>query len=311
MSFTAEVRDELSRVEVSAPHCRKAEFAALVRIEGTMMMAGKQYRIEVSTENAPVARRVINLAHQVYGLKTELTGRKSILHKTNNYLVTIPSQQRLAQVADELGMVGGTYEPGIVPELVRRDCCAIAYLRGAFLGGGFVSDPRGDLHFELTAHTEELAEDIASLMRRFDIDPKVVARRGQWAVYLKSAEPVVEFLARVGAHNALLRTENARVVKSMRSTVNRRVNAEIANQAKTTHAALEQLRAIQRIEDHQGLDSLPTALQEFARLRVANPQSSLRELGEQAQPPLSKSAVNHRMRRLEAIAEMIDKQPLH
>lgn len=308
MSFTAEVRDELSRVDVVHTHCRKAELAALIRTEGTMMVSDGRYRLEIATENAPVARRVINFSHQVFGLKTELTVRKSVLHKTNNYLVTIPSQPKLSDAVDAMAMVGSNYSSGIAPHLVERSCCAVAYLRGAFLGGGFVSDPKGDLHFELTAHSEEVAQDLAKLMERFDIHPKVVSRRGQWAVYLKSAEPIVEFLARVGAHSALLRTENARVVKNMRSTINRRVNAEIANQAKTTNASIDQIRAIKAIEKARGIESLPQALQEFARLRLEYPECSLRELGETAKPPLSKSAVNHRMRRIEAIAAELSAQ---
>lgn len=307
MSFTAEVKDELSRVDPARGCCSKSELAALVRIEGTLHFSGSdRYRLEIATETASVARTVIKLLHGVYDLKTELTVRRSVLHKTNNYLITVPSQPRLAAALGELGILGEDgFSLGIDPALVKRDCCAIAYLRGAFLGGGFVADPHGDFHFELTAESEQLAEDLVTLMARFDIEARVAQRRGTYAVYLKGAEPIITFLALVGAHRALLRTEDVRIVKSMRNDVNRLVNAEIANQAKTAEAALSQIEAIELLDAVRGLENLPPALQELARLRVENPEVSLRELGELADPPLSKSAVYHRVRRIEELADEV------
>jgi cell division protein WhiA len=305
VSFTAEVKDELSRIEPKRACCLKAELAALVRIEGTLHISGPgRYRLEIATETAPVARAVIKLLHGVYALKTELTVRRSVLHKTNNYLITVPSQPKLPAALSELGILGEQgFSLGIYPELVKKDHCAIAYLRGAFLGGGFVADPHGDFHFELTAETEQLAEDLVGLMGRFDIEARLAKRRGTYAVYLKGAEPIVTFLALVGAHRALLRTEDVRIVKSLRNDVNRLVNAEIANQQKASDAALSQIDAINALAASQGLDNLPPALRELVELRLANPEVSLRELGELADPPLTKSAVYHRVRRIEELAE--------
>jgi len=305
VSFTAEVKEELSRIEPKRQCCLKAELAALVRIEGTLHITGRErYRLEIATETAPVARKTIKLLHGLYDLKTELTVRRSVLHKTNNYLITVVSQPRLPQALNELGVLDDalalTY--GISPRLVRRDCCAIAYLRGAFLGGGFVADPHGDFHFELTAETAEMAEDLRALMGRFGIHAKVTQRRGLHAVYLKGAEPIVTFLALVGAHRALLRTEDVRIVKSMRNDVNRLVNAETANLQKSAQAAMVQIEAIRMLEATRGLESLPRALRELAALRLEHPEVSLRELGELADPPLSKSAVYHRIRRIEELA---------
>lgn len=305
MSFTAEVKDELSRIEPKRSCCLKAELSALLRIEGTLHISGPgRFRLEVATETAPVARKAIKLLHGVYGLKTELTVRRSVLHKTNNYLITVGSQPKLVPALTDLGILdeslGLTYE--IPPTLVKRDCCAISYLRGAFLGGGFVADPHGDFHFELTAENEDVANALVTLMARFEVEARVAQRRGTYAVYLKGAEPIVTFLALVGAHRALLRTEDVRIIKSMRNDVNRLVNAETANLAKTAEAALEQVEAIQTLADTRGLDSLPPALQELAQLRLENPEVSLRELGELADPPLTKSAVYHRVRRIEELA---------
>lgn len=305
MSFTAEVKEELSRIESKRTCCLKAELAALVRIEGTLHITGReQFRLEVATETAPVARKAIKLLHGLYDLKTELTVRRSVLHKTNNYLITVPNQPNLPRALTELGILdeGSRLTSGIVPRVVKRDCCAISYLRGAFLGGGFVADPHGDFHFELTAESEQIAEDLAALMGRFEVVARVTRRRGLFTVYLKGAEPIVTFLALVGAHRALLRTEDVRVIKSMRNDVNRLVNAETANLERSAEASLGQIDAILALEATYGLDNLPPALSQLARLRLENPETSLRELGELANPPLSKSAVYHRVRRIEELA---------
>jgi len=308
VSFTAEVRDELSRVEPRRECCAQAELSALIRFDGVLTIAaGGAYRLELVTESAPVARTIIGLAHNVAGLKTELTPRRNVLHKTNSYLITIPNQARLKPALQTLGLFESGYISGSIDTaVVRRDCCAISYLRGAFLGGGFVSDPQSDAHFEITCRSEALAQGLVALMTRFDLDAKYVARRSAWTVYLKGAEPILNFLALVGAHKALLKTENVRVVKSMRNDVNRRVNAEIANQTKASKAALSQLTTIRRLQEAGALERLPKGLYQFAELRLAHPELSLRELGQAAIPPLSKSAVNHRMRRLEEAVRALD-----
>jgi DNA-binding protein WhiA len=165
-----------------------------------------------------------------------------------------------------------------------------------------VADPHGDFHFELTAETELHARDLVGLMARFGIEARVTRRRGLYAVYLKGAEPIVTFLALVGAHRALLRTEDVRIIKSMRNDVNRLVNAETANLQKSADAAIAQVEDIRYLADLHGIAWLPPALQELARLRLDHPDVSIRELGEYATPPLSKSAVYHRIRRIESLA---------
>jgi hypothetical protein len=305
VSFTAEVKEELSRVATPRSCCPRAELSALMRVEGTIHLAGgERFRLEMATETAPVARKAIKLMHTLYGLKTELTVRRSVLHKTNNYLITVPSQPPLTSALTDLGILdeagGLTY--GVPARLVRKDCCAVSYLRGAFLGGGFVADPHGDFHFELTAETEQHARDLVGLMARFGIEARVTRRRGLFAVYLKGAEPIVTFLALVGAHRALLRTEDVRIIKSMRNDVNRLVNAETANLQKSADAAIAQVEDIRYLADLHGLAWLPPALQELAQLRLDHPDVSIRELGEYATPPLSKSAVYHRIRRIESLA---------
>ncbi|MDR1089095.1 MAG: DNA-binding protein WhiA [Coriobacteriales bacterium] len=299
MSFTAEVKDELSRIVLDHEACKKAELSALVRIEGHL--SGK-YRLELVTEIAPVARIAVRLLHEIYHLKTEITTRRSVLHKTYSYLIMVPAQVGLKEALVDLGIISDTgLEMGIVPRLVQSHCCLVSYLRGAFLGGGFIANPKRDFHFELSCGHEILAHGLVALLAQNAIPAKAITRRSSWIVYIKGAEPIVDFLALVGAHQSVLAIEEVRVTKSIRNDENRRVNAEMANQAKSIEASLSQIHNIQLLRDTKGLESLPKALQEVALLRLSHPDVSLRELGELAVPPLSKSAINHRIRRIDEL----------
>ena len=304
MSFTAEVKDELSRIEPTCSRCDRAELSALIRIEGTLSISGEGPRLELATETASVARTAIRLLHSVYELATNLTVRRSILHKTHNYLITVPPQIGLTDALHDMGILGKEgFEGGIRPELVRDACCAGAYLRGAFLGGGYIADPRGAFHFELAGPSEELIAACLELMREHGMRARYIRRHNMYAIYIKGIEQITAFLAFVGAHQSALAIENARVIKSVRNDTNRRVNAEIANQLKTTRASMQQIECIRRLVGQKGIEAIPESLREVALLRLKHPDASVKELGELADPPLSKSAVYHRMRR---IAAMID-----
>ncbi len=304
MSFTSDVKDELARVMPECSHCDKAVLAALVRIEGTLFLSGgRGYRLEIATEISSVARLIIRLLHTIYSLKTELTVRRSVLHKTPNYLITVPAQAGIEEALHDLGVLGDHgLELGIESHLVEKNCCAAAYLRGAFLGSGFISEPRGDFHFEITMESAEQADDIVRLLAEREISARILRRRNSYTVYLKSGEAISEFLALTGAYQCALAMANERVRKSVRNDINRRVNAEVANQAKSAEAAIDQIVSIRKLAESGKVAELPAGLQEFVKLRLQNPDASLKELGERANPPLSKSAVYHRVRRLEEIA---------
>ena len=268
-------------------HCDKATLAALVRIEGTLFVSGPgRYRVEVATDVGNVARLIIKLLHGIYHLKTDLTVRRSVLHKTPNYLIEVPSQPHLADALRDMGVLsaGEGLELGIRPELVEKRCCAAAYLRGAFLGSGFISNPRGDFHFEITVESESLAEGLVALMKEQGIHARIMQRRSTYMVYLKSGAAILEFLAFTGAHHCALAMENERVVKSVRNDVNRMTNAEVANQAKSANAAVDQLFAIRTVLEAYGMENLPPALQDFIKLRVAFPDATLKELGAACEP---------------------------
>ena len=226
-----------------------------------------------------------------------------------NETAGIPAEENIITRADRLlrrefpnlGGVAVTLEKNIPTQagLGGGSTDAAAYLRGAFLGSGFISNPKSDFHFEITVESEALAEGLVELMARKDITARIMARRSSYMVYLKSGNAITEFLAFTGAHQAALSMEEERVVKSVRNDVNRQINAELANQQKAASAAVEQIYAIRRAVEHYGMEDLPPAIREFIRLRVTYPEASLKELGQRATPPLSKSAVYHRVRRLE------------
>lgn len=315
MSFTAEVKEELSRVEGPRP-VELAQLAAMVRSCGTLSFSGqRRFRLSLSTETGSVARTIIKLFRSVHGMPCSLTVRRSVLHKTRNYLLACaPADDDAGAFQDALVEMGvlsrdGMLARAIPPALVEGEERAAAYLRGAFMAGGFVSEPRAEAHFELVAQTLPFAEGLAGLLGRSGISARVTRRRGLFVIYLKSAEEIMAFLALAGAPAAALRVEGERVVKSVRNDTNRIVNAELANQRKASEAATSQVELIDAVAGEVGLDSLPPALRDFCELRLAHPELSLRELGGEADPPLSKSAVYHRVRRLEELlAETRSKQ---
>lgn len=304
MSFNSDVKEEFTRVPPVCSHCERALLAALIRIEGTLFISGQgRYRLEVATDMPSVARLAWRLLHENYQLRTELTTRRSVLHKTPNYLIDVPAQDGLAEALRDMGVLGSSgLRLGVAPELVAKQCCAAAYLRGAFLGSGFVSDPRGDFHFEISVETEEMAKDLVDILEEKGVRARYMQRRSSYIVYLKSGEAILEFLAFAGAHQSALIMENARVVKSVRNDVNRQTNAEMANQKKAASASVDQIYAMRSVLEAYGADRLSPALQEIIRLRVRYPDATLKELGARADPPLSKSAVYHRIRRIEQMA---------
>lgn len=306
MSFSAEVRDELARCEPKCEFCDLATLAALVRVCGTLSFAGPgRYRLQIATETGAVARTMIGLTHKILKLKTEFTVRKSVLHKVRNYLIALPDQPDLGKALVLLGILDrhGALVRGVPHHVVARDCCRLAYIRGALIAGGFVADPKGDFHLEIAVQGEEFARGLSGLIGELGINARVNPRRASFAVYIKSADDIKKLLTLAGASRCVAEIEEARAVKSVKNEVNRRVNAELANQTRSAGAAQRQMELIGELE-HLGLrDGLPQALEDFCLLREANPDLSLRDLGQLADPPLSKSALYHRVLRLEKMVE--------
>ncbi len=306
MPFSTEVKSELAKLQPKRKCCRLAEASAIIHMDGSLHILGNErFALDISTENAAVARLLYKYLTVSFSLKVESIVRRSVLHKSNNYLIHVPYQDGIGQALNELGILDDhiVVAPGILPRITKKDCCAVSYLRGAFLGGGSVSSPKGDYHFELTTDNAEFAHDLQTLINRMGLHARINDRKKNFAVYIKDSGEIIEFLARIGAYNALLKWEDERVVKEMRAQVNRLVNCDTANLNKAVNAAAAQIDDIGIIESKIGIAKLPVSLQEFARVRVEYPYVSLRELGELFNPPLSKSAVYHRARRISQLAE--------
>jgi len=312
MSFSSQVKNELAHRASRKNCCQVAELSAIIRMDGSLAKSSSSrgYALRLSMENAAVARRVIKLFAGIFALHAVVTVRRSRLNKRNNYLVEIKEDPKLSQTLNELGILDDslTVRYDITPRLTRKSCCAAAYLRGLFMGGGFVSNPDGGYHFEIVTDNNKLANDAKALMERFNLSPKILSRKHNLRIYLKGADQIIQLLALIGAHNALLKWEDKRIIKGMRASVNRLVNCDTANLNKAVEAALSQLRDIALIEEKMGIDKLPQGLAELANTRLAYPQASIRELGEVCQPPLSKSAVYHRLRRLRLVADNLSRQ---
>ncbi|WP_031516687.1 DNA-binding protein WhiA [Desulfofalx alkaliphila] len=312
MSFSVVTKNELARVMGTRRCCQLAELAALVKMDGTIQITGQKMALSIVTENAAVARKVFKLIKKLFGLQTEvMVRRKMRLKKNNVYLVRIPPQWGVENILIKLGMWDGKsamYTTRVRSGLVAKECCRRAYLRGVFLGGGSISNPEDTYHLEIISNDEGHAQDIRNIMKKLNLKAKVSLRKNWYVVYLKESDQIVECLNNMGAHTALLNFENVRIYKGMRNQVNRLVNCETANLNKTVNAAVRQLENIQLIIRTMGLHKLPQGLRETAELRLNNPDISLKELGEMMEPPVGKSGVNHRMRKLEQIANQIRKR---
>ena len=305
-SFTAEVKDELSRVEGRCPTCERAQLSALLRVCGTLSFKGTgRYALRITTETGAVARTIIKLVHDIFDLNTSLTIRRSVLHKTRNYLIELAEQDGLEEALTELGILvpGQGLAAGIPRALLQKRCCREAFVRGAFMAGGFIADPRGDFHLELAVTGEDFANELAVLVGSLGVHARLNRRRGAYAIYLKSFDDIVTLLVAMGAARYAHTIEGVRAIKSVKNDVNRRVNAELANQNRAGDAADVQRTLIDDAERLVGLSALPRAVREFCELRRAHPELSLADLGQELTPPASKSAMYHRLLRLQSIVD--------
>ncbi len=309
MSFAQKTKDELVRISIDKECCQLAELAALIRMDGVIQISGGgKLSLNVTTEMAGVARKIFTLTKKLFKIHTEiLVRRKARLKKNYIYLVRIPPQEQVREVLDAIGILktDGDISPDIKRSLISSDCCKRAYLRGVFLGGGSVNNPEGTYHLEIVVNDFNHSQEIVNLLKTYGLEGKINQRKSCFMVYLKGSEEIVDFLNIVGAHKALLDFENVRIVKGMRNQVNRLVNCETANLSKTVNAAVRQVENIKLIDQKLGLGKLSKGLKEVAEMRLNYPDVSLKELGDLMDPVVSKSGINHRMRKLEKIAEKL------
>jgi DNA-binding protein WhiA len=309
MTYALQAKNELSRRELGKVCCQAAELAAFIRLSGNIQISGKRLSLNVVTSNPAIARRIFTLFKHIFNLNSEVLVRRKIrLRKNNVFLIRISESMRVREVLTMLGMMR---DGSLVQELDARTkeskCCRRAYLRGAFLAAGSVSNPESSYHMEIFTDYQQQADDLAKLIETFGVNAKVTNRKNGFLVYIKDSEQIVSFLSVIGAHSALLSFENVRILKDIRNRINRLVNFETANVNKTVEAAVNQTESIRLIDDYMGITALEPPLRELAYLRLQNPEASLQELGEMLTPPLGKSGVNHRMRKLEKMAKKLGK----
>ena len=302
-SFATEVKNELARLVDENSCCKIAELAALLRMGAVMTMGGnRSLGINFTTENAAVARRTLTLLKASGEVRTEvMVSRARRLKKHNSYCVRVIPSLVVSDLLAKLGLMhGDNLNVGSDSAILRKHCCRHAYLRGAFLGGGSVNRPEGSYHLELVTGSEVFAQLLLSLCRKFDLPVGLSERKNDYIVYIKESDAIMDFLAIIGAENALVEFEVARNLKEVRNQVNRLVNCETANLQKTANASVRQMEHIKLIKAKLGFDSLPEPLQEVAVVRLSHPDASLKELAEVLH--ISKSGINHRLRKLEKIA---------
>ena len=312
MSFSSDVKEELSRQQTAARHCQIAEIAAIISLCGRIQISElDRYRLKIHTENVAVARKYFTLLKKTFNIVTDVSIRRnSYLKKNRTYSVVVDEHHDAIRVLQATKLIGrdGEIEENLSLQknmVVKQACCRRAFIRGAFLAAGSISDPEKSYHFEITCATEEKARQLQGLIGTFHLDARIVMRKKYFVVYMKEGCQIVDILNVMEAPVALMALENVRILKEMRGQVNRQVNCETANIHKTVSAAVKQLRDIEYIRDTIGLAKLPERLEDMARLRLEKPEATLKELGEALDPPVGKSGVNHRLRRLGEIAQAL------
>ena len=288
MSFSSKVKEELSKDCNNPRHCCIAETAAIISMCGKVIFDEKdRVRIEIHTENVTVARKYFTLLKKTYNINTDISIRhSSSLNKSRSYILSVNDDE----TARKILMTCRLMKPfGVIEEdfsisdslIIQRECCKRAFIRGAFLASGSVSDPVKTYHFEIVCLSEAKAKQLQMIMETFNINARVIKRRKYFVVYVKDSSQVVDLLNIMGAYNALMDMENVRIVKDMRNNVNRKVNCETANINKTVSAAVKQIEDIRFIQMSSAFDELPESLQEMAELRVRYPEALLVQVASQ------------------------------
>jgi DNA-binding protein WhiA len=305
MSFATDVRNELARLIPEKSCCQKAELAALLTLRGELVQrADGEVVLTTVVENATPARKIYRLLKQAYGLaSTVRVQMKRRFKKSRIYVVETSMNQAGAEnLRQDLEWVEPSFKRQINWNLISKNCCKRAYLRGIFISRGFINRPEGHYHLEMVLNDSRLAGEVQKIMHRLGLEARISERKNSLLLYIKESEKIVDFLRLVGASSALLDFENARIMKSMRNQVNRQVNCETANLAKTVDASVRQVEMIERLLAKTGVKGLPLSLRELALLRIEHPDYTLKEIGVMLEPPLTKSGVAYRMKKLETYA---------
>ncbi|WP_101773910.1 DNA-binding protein WhiA [Peptostreptococcus faecalis] len=309
MSFSTETKNELARLVNDKKRLDLAELSGIIRLSGSIGLSGKmEISLKISTELNAVARKVFKILKTNFGINTSITVNKNqMLKKNNSYVLLVTPEMNAGRMLVELGILekeDSFYTRNDIPDyLISNQQEKQAYIRGAFLGGGSINDPEKNYHMEFVTNNEEYASQLSDLINSMGFNSKIIDRKNNYVVYLKESEQISDLLTLMGANKAMFTLQNAKIVKEMRNKVNRIVNCETANLSKTVDAAVRQVENILIIQKTIGISELPENLQQLALLRLENEDISLKELGEMLSPPLGKSGVNHRFKKIEEIAD--------
>ena len=305
LSFANDVRNELNRIMPEKECCRKAELSALLLTSAQIQRQESGYHLEAVVEKASTARKIFKMLKEQSLQPLVRMEKRKIFNKTRVYIVNTPlrGEQEL-NILKSLVILDGdlNIKPAVQQNLITRSCCKKAFLRGIFLNRGFINRPEGEYHLEMVINDARLAAELQKILQRFKIPARLGERKNNLFLYIKESEKIADFLRVVGASNALLEFENVRIIKSMRNDVNRQVNCETANLAKTVDASVRQTNLIKALLEKEGWERIPPQYIQLVQLRIDFPDSSLAELGKLMEPPLSKSGAAYRMRRLEEYA---------
>lgn len=312
MSFSSEVKEELAHLPSQESHCNIAELAAMIVYGGQVKKKEDgTYSIIINTENVTVARRLYTLIKENFDYKAQIRiSPGSGFHRSSSYSILVDDARQSLAILKAAGMVNNLgfierEEEIKFGSILQKTCCQRAFLRGAFLSSGSITDPEKNYHFEIVCNSLGSASRLKELFEFFGLESKIILRKKYYIVYIKEGTMISDVLSNMGAHVALMEFENIRILKDVRNSVNRRVNCEMANINKTVSAARKQIEDIEYIRENGALEKLPQSLQDIARVRLEAPEATLKELGEMLKPPVGKSGVNHRLRKLGQIADHI------
>ena len=283
MSFSSDVKKELLGQVPRSRHCQLAELAGIINMDGAI--------------DKDTGCLVLESENELVIHKYEVLMKKAFSVDAGSPLTQGDTKRIMSALKLE--------KPGYAADglILMQTCCKRAYLRGVFMAAGSISNPQKSYHFEIVCKSSSQAEQIQEILKGFDTDAKIVGRKSHYVVYLKEGSNIVDCLNVMEAYVSLMNLENVRILKEMRNSVNRKVNCETANIKKTVNAAVKQIEDIELIRDKTGIEKLPDVLKETARLRLEYPEATLKELGGYFDPPVGKSGVNHRLKKLSAIAE--------
>lgn len=296
MSFTMDVKNELCNEFPSSRCCVRAHLAGIAGFCGAYINERGKKILRMRTESEIIAQRIVALAAELFDIEPDI-------EKTGK-IYSVDIAENLSRVLTELGfMQNGVVKFLADPFVVHDDCCKASFVSGAFLGGGYVKTPKNGYHFEIKTHYRDLSRDLSEIMADIGFEPKSVTRKSEYVSYIKQSDVICDILGLFGATDSMFELCNVKIFNDMKNKVTRRANCDIANINKSVAAAAEQLSAINKIKSKMGLGALPPVLEEMARLRLENPDANLKELGDLVNPPISKSGVNHRLKKIIKFSE--------